>query len=114
MLSSGDWRGADEDSLKSTDRGHTWVSISGNLPETGSVYAFAEDPVNPKLLFTGTEFGLYFTQIGYYSLEIVEDIDFASPTILDGTQFDVMFRLVDSLTSPANELRTGCFTVTVK
>lgn len=41
-------------------------------------------------------------------------IDFAAPTILDGTQFDVMFRLVDSLTSPANELRTGCFTVTVK
>ena len=41
-------------------------------------------------------------------------IDFASPTIPDGTQFDVMFRLVDSLTSPTNELRTGCFTVTVK
>jgi hypothetical protein len=41
-------------------------------------------------------------------------IDFTAPTIPDGTQFDVMFRLVDSLTSPANELRTGCFTVTVK
>ena len=41
-------------------------------------------------------------------------IDFAAPTIADGTQFDVMFRLVDSLTSPTNELRTGCFTVTVK
>jgi hypothetical protein len=41
-------------------------------------------------------------------------IDFAAPTIPDGTQFDVMFRLVDSVTSPTNELRTGCFTVTVK
>jgi len=41
-------------------------------------------------------------------------IDFAAPTILDKTQFDVMFRLVDSLTSATNELRTGCFTVTVK
>lgn len=41
-------------------------------------------------------------------------IDFAAATILDGTAFDVMFRLVDDLTSPANELRTGCFTVTVK
>jgi len=41
-------------------------------------------------------------------------IDFGAPTISDGTQFDVMFRLVDSLTSPTNELRTGCFTVTVK
>jgi hypothetical protein len=41
-------------------------------------------------------------------------IDFAAATILDGTQFDVMFRLVDDLTSPANEMRTGCFTVDVK
>jgi hypothetical protein len=41
-------------------------------------------------------------------------IDFVAPTISDGTEFDVMFRLVDSLTSPTNDLRTGCFTVTVK
>ena len=41
-------------------------------------------------------------------------IDFAAPTISDGTQFDVMFRLVDSLATPTNELRTGCFTVIVK
>ena len=41
-------------------------------------------------------------------------IDFPAPTIADGTAFDVMFRLVDDLTSPSNELRTGCFTVSVK
>jgi hypothetical protein len=41
-------------------------------------------------------------------------IDFGAPTILDGTAFDVMFRVVDDLTNPTNELRTGCFTVTVK
>jgi hypothetical protein len=41
-------------------------------------------------------------------------IDFTAPTIADGTEFDVMFRLVDSLTAPTNDLRTGCFTVTVK
>jgi hypothetical protein len=41
-------------------------------------------------------------------------IAFSAPTIPDGTQFDVMFRLVDSLTNPTNELRTSCFTVTVK
>lgn len=41
-------------------------------------------------------------------------IDFTAPTIADGTQFDVMFRLVDSLTAPTTDLRTGCFTVTVK
>ncbi|HYL79064.1 MAG TPA: glycosyl hydrolase, partial [Bryobacteraceae bacterium] len=50
--------------IKSTDRGKSFVSIAGNLPETGGVYALAEDPVNPKLLFAGTEFGLYFTPIG--------------------------------------------------
>jgi photosystem II stability/assembly factor-like uncharacterized protein len=50
--------------IKSSDKGKSWVSISGNLPETGGVYAIAEDHVNPKLLFAGTEFGLYFTPIG--------------------------------------------------
>jgi hypothetical protein len=41
-------------------------------------------------------------------------IDFAAPAIADGTAFDVMFRLVDNLAAPTNELRTGCFTVTVR
>ncbi|HYL78231.1 MAG TPA: glycosyl hydrolase [Bryobacteraceae bacterium] len=50
--------------IKSTDRGKSFVSISGNLPENGAVYALAEDHVNPKLLFAGTEYGLYFTPIG--------------------------------------------------
>ena len=46
---------------KSTDKGNSWVSISGDLPERGSVYAVAEDHVNPNLLFAGTEFGVYFS-----------------------------------------------------
>ena len=50
--------------LKSTDRGATWTSISGNLPERGSVYAVAEDHVDPNLLFAGTEFGAFFTLDG--------------------------------------------------
>jgi hypothetical protein len=41
-------------------------------------------------------------------------IKFDLPTIADGTAFDVMFRLVDDLTSPVNDLRTACFTVLVK
>ena len=45
--------------LKSTDTGKTWTSITGNLPERGSLYAIAEDHVNPNLLFVGTEFGLF-------------------------------------------------------
>lgn len=40
--------------------------------------------------------------------------EFLAPTIPAGTVFDVMFRLVDNETSPTLELRSGCFTVTVK
>jgi len=47
--------------LKSTDRGKSWTSIKSNLPANGPVLAFAEDHVNPNLLFIGTEFGLFFT-----------------------------------------------------
>jgi len=50
--------------LKSTDRGRTWTSIAGDLPERGSVYTIAEDPEKRDLLFAGTEFGLFFTPDG--------------------------------------------------
>jgi len=47
--------------LVSRDTGRTWRSISGDLPERGTVYALAEDPGSADLLFAGTEFGVYFT-----------------------------------------------------
>ncbi len=50
--------------LKSNDAGRTWSNIAGNLPERGSVYSIAEDHINPKLLFAGTEFGVFFTVDG--------------------------------------------------
>ncbi|HZI93735.1 MAG TPA: glycosyl hydrolase [Patescibacteria group bacterium] len=50
--------------LRSTDRGSSWASIAGDLPERGTVYAVAEDQVDPNLLFAGTEFGLFFTVDG--------------------------------------------------
>ena len=49
---------------KSTDRGRSWTSIAGDLPDDGSVYALVEDPVRSDLLFVGTEFGVYFTPDG--------------------------------------------------
>ncbi|HKB79720.1 MAG TPA: glycosyl hydrolase, partial [Thermoanaerobaculia bacterium] len=49
---------------KSTDRGRTWTSISGDLPQRGSAYAVVEDPGDANLLFAGTEYGLFFTQDG--------------------------------------------------
>jgi len=47
--------------LKSTDKGKTWSTISGNLPLNGTVHTLAQDHVNPDLLFAGTEFGVFFT-----------------------------------------------------
>jgi photosystem II stability/assembly factor-like uncharacterized protein len=49
---------------KSTNRGGSWTSIAGDLPANGPVLSFAEDHVNPNLLFAGTEFGLFFTVDG--------------------------------------------------
>jgi photosystem II stability/assembly factor-like uncharacterized protein len=50
--------------LKSTDSGRSWSSIAGDLPGRGSTYAMAEDPVEPRLLFAGTEFAAYWTRDG--------------------------------------------------
>ncbi|MCH7872222.1 MAG: glycosyl hydrolase, partial [Planctomycetes bacterium] len=50
--------------LKSSDRGQTWKSIAGDLPQRDVVYSVAEDHVKADLLFAGTEFGVYFTVDG--------------------------------------------------
>jgi photosystem II stability/assembly factor-like uncharacterized protein len=49
---------------KSRDGGKTWESIAGDLPARGSTYAIAEDHVDPRLLFAGTEFGAYWSKDG--------------------------------------------------
>jgi hypothetical protein len=50
--------------LKTTDLGKNWTSIAGDLPDNGPVLAIAEDPVDPNLIFVGTEYGLFFTTNG--------------------------------------------------
>ncbi|MFN5845441.1 MAG: VPS10 domain-containing protein [Flavobacteriia bacterium] len=50
--------------MKSTDKGKSWISITGNLPERGSVYCIKQDHLDPNLLFAGTEFGAYFSNDG--------------------------------------------------
>jgi photosystem II stability/assembly factor-like uncharacterized protein len=47
--------------LRSTDRGRTWTSLSGDLPIRGTVYTLIQDHVQPSLLFAGTEFGAFFS-----------------------------------------------------
>jgi hypothetical protein len=41
------------------DFGATFRDITGNLPDGIGSYVVNEDPVNPNLLFVGTEFGVY-------------------------------------------------------
>jgi photosystem II stability/assembly factor-like uncharacterized protein len=50
--------------VKSTDRGRSWSSIAGDLPERHLVWRVVQDHVNPQLLFAATEFGIFFTVDG--------------------------------------------------
>jgi photosystem II stability/assembly factor-like uncharacterized protein len=49
---------------KSTDRGLTWTSVSGDLPPRSGAWSIVQDDVNPNLLFAGLEFGVHFTVDG--------------------------------------------------
>jgi photosystem II stability/assembly factor-like uncharacterized protein len=50
--------------FKTTDRGKTWTSIAGDLPDRHLAWRLVQDHVRPELLFLGTEFGVYFTVDG--------------------------------------------------
>ena len=50
--------------MKSTDRGQSWTSIAGDLPERHIVWRIVQDHVQQDLLFLGTEFGLFFSVDG--------------------------------------------------
>ncbi len=47
--------------LKSSDKGKTWTMMTNKLPANGSIHTLEQDPVNPELLFAGSEFGFYFS-----------------------------------------------------
>lgn len=47
--------------LKSSDRGRSWGSISGDLPARHLVWRVVQDHIKPELLFAATEFGLFFS-----------------------------------------------------
>ncbi|MFC2166439.1 hypothetical protein ACFLQZ_00565 [Acidobacteriota bacterium] len=48
---------------KSTNYGKTWKDISANIPY-GPVNVIREDPVNKKILYVGTDVGVYITTDG--------------------------------------------------
>ena len=45
--------------LRTADLGKTWEAITGDLPQGNPVEVVREDPVNPKLLYAGTHFGVF-------------------------------------------------------
>jgi photosystem II stability/assembly factor-like uncharacterized protein len=45
--------------LRTADLGKTWRSVTGDLPAANPVEVVREDPVNPKLLYAGTHFGIF-------------------------------------------------------
>jgi photosystem II stability/assembly factor-like uncharacterized protein len=55
------YRGGDDRPiiLRTADLGKTWQSVVGDLPGNDPVEVVREDPVNPKLLYAGTHFGLF-------------------------------------------------------
>ncbi|MGD8699494.1 MAG: hypothetical protein PVJ43_09400, partial [Gemmatimonadales bacterium] len=50
--------------VKSTDRGRSWRSIAGNLPDRHLVWRVVQDHADPQLMFAATEFGVFFTKNG--------------------------------------------------
>ncbi len=50
--------------MKSADRGKTWDSIVGDLPDRQILWRFAQDHVKSDLFFLGAELGLYFSLDG--------------------------------------------------
>ncbi len=45
--------------FKTTDYGGSWIRISGGIPDGNPIYVLREDPVNPSLLYAGSEFGAF-------------------------------------------------------
>lgn len=50
--------------MKTTDRGGSWRSIAGDLPNRHLVWRLVQDHIKPTLLFAATEFGIFFTVDG--------------------------------------------------
>src|SRR5262245_9235915 len=47
--------------LRTEDLGRTWSNITGDLPSGAPVRVVLEDPGNPRVLYAGTEFGIFAT-----------------------------------------------------
>ncbi len=50
--------------MKSADKGKTWTMITNKLPANGSIHSIEQDPVNPNLLFAGSELSFFVSVDG--------------------------------------------------
>ncbi len=57
---------------KSVDFGHTWTSLAAGIP-IGPVNVIREDPTNPKILYVGTDTGVYVTTDGGATWNVLGD-----------------------------------------
>jgi photosystem II stability/assembly factor-like uncharacterized protein len=55
---------------KSADFGKTWKSLSGRIP-TGPVNVIREDPTDPRILYVGTDLGVYVSTSGGESWDVL-------------------------------------------
>jgi photosystem II stability/assembly factor-like uncharacterized protein len=76
--------------FKSTDYGKSFVSITANLP-TGPVRVVREDPGDPRILYAGTQAGVYITRDGGQHWDVLGDLPYVPVT---GLQFDPANRLI--------------------
>lgn len=61
---------------KSTNYGDTWTDISGNLP-VGPLNVIREDPVDPSVLYVGTDGSVYISKTGGRRWDVLGDLPFA-------------------------------------
>lgn len=61
---------------KSTNYGDTWTDISGNIP-VGPVNVIREDPVNPSILYVGTDASAYISKDGGKRWDVLGNLPFA-------------------------------------
>ena len=58
---------------RSSDFGKTWIDISGNIP-LGPVNVIREDPVDKKILYAGTDIGVYVSKDKGENWEVLGDL----------------------------------------
>ncbi len=45
--------------FRTADFGRTWINITGDLPENAYVWVLREDPKNSRIIYAGTELGIF-------------------------------------------------------